>query len=130
MKLNYTQIASLIEALTALKEEKMPFKLSLIIAKNLEALNKEQEFYIDREREFAFKYLEFDVEKQEFIQTQPGVFKIKEGLEAECQEARHELDAFEIDVNLRMIPVALIENMDFTPDDLLKLATIIDDEEE
>lgn len=129
MYLNFIQIGNILHACKELQEVKMPFKLSLILAKNIATLQNEYDFYIDREREFALKYLEIDEKTQQFKQISEGVFKIKEGLEEECQEARNELNNFSIDINLRMIPISLIENMDLTPAQVSGLELIIEEEE-
>ena len=127
MTLNFIQISELINVFETLKDMKMPFKLSLILAKNIAMLEKEYEFYIDRERDFALKYLQTD-ENGQFIQEKENVFKIKEGLEQECKEARMELNKFESEVALRKIPVSLIENMEFTPNQLAVLEILIEEE--
>ena len=127
MTLNFIQISELINVLETLKDMKMPFKLSLIFAKNIAMLEKEYEFYIERERDFALKYLQTD-ENGQFIQEKENVFKIKEGLEQECKEARMELNKFESEVALRKIPVSLIENMEFTPNQLAVLEILIEEE--
>lgn len=128
MTLNFNQISELISVMTELQDTKMPFKLSIMLAKNLNLLKKEEEFYIEQERQFAQKYLEFDTEKQEFVQTAQNVFKIKDNLEDECREAREALNNFTTDVELRMIPLAMIENMEFTPKQLVALEMIIEEE--
>lgn len=128
MVIKFSEIVSMLETCKALKETKMPFKLSLILAKNIKALELEQEFYIEREREFAMKYLEVDEETGGFKQLSEGVFKIKEGLEEECRVERIELNNFETDINLMMIPMALLENMDFTPEELLGIEKLIEEE--
>lgn len=126
MTINFTILQSLMAGLNELASKELPFKLSLIIAKNLSLLEKEQEFYIAQEREFAMKYLV--MEDGQFIQERENVFKIKEGLEKECQEARETLNKFESTVELRKIPVSLIENMEFNPKTLMMLESIIDEE--
>lgn len=128
MTLNFNQISELISVMTELQDTKMPFKLSIMLAKNLNLLKKEEEFYIEQERQFAQKYLEFDTEKQEFVQTAQNVFKIKDNLEDECREAREALNNFTTDVELRMIPLSMIENMEFTPKQLVALEMIIEEE--
>lgn len=128
MTLNFNQLSELIAVMTELQDTKMPFKLSIMLAKNLNLLKKEEEFYIEQERQFAQKYLEFDAEKQEFVQTTQNVFKIKDGLEEECRDAREALNNFTVDVELRMIPLAMIENMEFTPKQLAALEMIIEEE--
>lgn len=129
MILNFNQVAELYSAHNELQEMKMPFKLGLIIAKNLVVLKTEYEFYIERERDFAFKYLELDEETGGFKQMQEGVFKIKGGLEQECQEAREELNKFETEINLREIPANLLENMELSPKTIMALENLIKEEE-
>ena len=128
MTLNFNQISELISVMTELQDTKMPFKISLMLAKNLNLLKKEEEFYIEQERQFAQKYLEFDAEKQEFVQTAQNVFKIKDGLEQECREAREALNDFSAEVELRMIPLSAVESMEFTPKQLATLEMIIEEE--
>lgn len=129
MELNFNKINSLVEIFEELKDKELPFKLSLIIAKNKNVLDKEVEFYVEQERAFAQKYLQIGEDGQ-FIQDSPGVFKIIEGKEEECRIARQELDAFTADVDLRMIPMSLLEKMEqtFTPKQLSALEVIIDEE--
>lgn len=127
MELNFNQISSMNDALAALNNTKLPFKLSLIIAKNMAILQKEIEFYIEQERKFANDYLQVD-ENGRFIQESEGVFKIKDGMEDECRKAREDLDAFTTDVDLRKIPVALIENLELTPSQVGALEIIIEEE--
>lgn len=128
MTLNYTQIDTLMRGLEELQDSKVSFKLGMIIAKNLAALKKEEEFYIDQERKFALEYLKFDAEKQEFVQNAPGVFAIQEGKEEECRKARQDLNDFTAELELRKIPLALIENMEFTPKQLIALEMLIEEE--
>lgn len=127
MLLNFMQISDMLSACAELKETKMPFKLSLILAKNIATLEAEQNFFIEREREFAAKYLAVD-ENGMFVQEGENVFKIKEGMEKECAEARMELNRFESEVNVRMIPISLIENMEFTPKQLAGIEMLIEEE--
>lgn len=127
MTLNFNQISLLLECFNGMQDQKMPFKLSLILAKNNAILKQETDFYVEREREFARKFLEQD-ENGMFVQTSENVFKIKEGMEEECKAAREDLDSFEVDLDLRKIPVSLIENMEFTPKQLEGLELIIDEE--
>ena len=127
MDLNFTQISGLTEALGALKDKALPFKLSLIIAKDLALLAKETEFYIEQERKFAMDYLQRN-EDGTFVQESEGVFKIIEGKEEECRAAREELDKFTTDIDLRTIPLSLIENLELTPKQVGALELIIEEE--
>lgn len=127
MVLNFGQISELSAAITELQDQKLPFKLSLILAKNAGALKKETDFYIEQERKFATDYLEQD-ENGQFVQTAENVFKIKEGMEEECRKAREELDGFTTEVELRMIPVSLVENLELTPKQVEALEMILEEE--
>ena len=128
MTLTFTEIIDMLSVCKDLKETKMPFKLGLILAKNIKALEAENDFYMEREREFALKYLEIDEETGGFKQVEDGVFQIKTGLEEECRQARIELNNFETEVTLLPIPVALLENLDFTPEQLMGIEKLIEEE--
>lgn len=127
MELTFNQINGLNESLTELKDKALPFKLSLIIAKDIALLAKEIEFYIEQERKFAQDYLQTN-EDGTFVQEAEGVFKIKEGKEEECRKAREELDKFTTNVELRTIPVALVENLELTPSQVGNLEVILEEE--
>lgn len=127
MELNFIQMNELSEGLESLQTKELPFKLSLIIAKDIAAIKKESEFYIEQERAFAEKYLVQD-ENGQYVQEQEGVFRIKEGMVEECRKAREELNAFTTNIELRTIPMSMIENMNMTPQQLLQIESIIDEE--
>lgn len=127
MTLTFTQLQSMLDTITALKDQKLPFKLSLILAKNSSLLQKEFEFYVEQEREFALKYLEFDEQGQPISEGE-GMFKIKEGLQKECMDARNELNNFTCEVELRKIPMSLLEDLELTVDQVAGLELIIDEE--
>ena len=127
MDLTFNQINGLNEALNELKDMPLPFKLSLIIAKDIALLSKEIEFYVEQERKFAMDYLQRN-EDGTFVQESEGVFKIIEGKEEECRAAREELDKFTTDIDLRMIPISLVENLELTPKQVGALEIIIEEE--
>ena len=128
MKINNVQLGALRDTFIQIKDQKMPFKLALILAKNLAILDKEYEFYIEREREFALKFLEIDPLTGKLIESAPNVIKIKSGMEEECKIAREDLDAFENELDLHMIPMTLLENLEFTPAQLAALECLIEEE--
>ena len=127
MEFTFNKLSAISEAFNGLKDKALPFKLSLIIAKNLAIIDKEMEFYINQEREFAQKYLEQDDQGQ-FVQEQPGVFRIKDGMQEECKTAREELDKFTTEIELKKIPISLIENLELTPAQVGALEELIDEE--
>lgn len=127
MALNFNQLSGINDTIKELQEQKLPFKVSLILAKNSTLIDKEIEFYIEQERKFAQEYLETD-EKGQFIQEGEGIFRIKAGMEEECRKAREELNAFTCEVELRKIPMSALETLEFTPKQLAALDVIIDEE--
>lgn len=127
MKITYAKMEELIRVLEGVKDMKMPFRLSIIFAKNLKNLKKEEEFYIEQERKFAKDYLVFNEDGT--LETQgPNVYKIQEGKEAECEEARKAIDTFEAEIDLTKIPIKEIEKLEFTPADLSVLMDLIEEE--
>ena len=91
-------------------------------------LQKEYDFYIEQERAFALEYLEFN-EDGTPVQEGENAYRIKEGKQEACFEARQALNEFTCDVELRMIPVDFLENMEITPEQIEGLELIIKEEE-
>lgn len=127
MKITYSKMEELINAIQGIQDMKMPFRLSMIFAKNLANLKKEEEFYFEQERKFAQDYLVFN-DDGTLAATGQNMFKVKEGKEKECAEARKAIDTFEVDVDLRKVPVADIEGLEFTPAQLTDLMDLIEEE--
>ena len=130
MKLTYSQLSAAYEALQYLVNQKLPFKCSLLISKNYASISKEYEFYEQQERKFAMEFLVFDPTTQNIEQVSPGAFKIKEGKYEECLKAREALDNFEVDIEIRKIPISMLENIEFTPAQLAAIDFMIEEEEE
>lgn len=124
MKITYSKMEELINAIQGIQDMKMPFKLSITFAKNLANLKKEEEFYLEQERKFAQDYLVFN-DDGTLATAGPNIFKIKEGKEQECTEARKAIDTFEVDIDLRQVDAADIENLEFTPAQLTALMDLI-----
>lgn len=127
MKITYSKMEQLISGIQGIQNEKMSFRLSMIFAKNLANLKKEEEFYFEQERKFAQDYLVFN-DDGTLATTGQNMFKVKEGKEKECAEARKAIDTFEVDVDLRKVPVADIEDLEFTPAQLTDLMDLIEEE--
>lgn len=130
MKLNFMQIVDAYNVVKELSEKKLPFRLSLLVSRSLTALQKEYDFYMDREREFALEYLIINPETGELEQVQPGVFRIQDGKQEDCMKARQELDTFEVECDLRKIPASMLENFEFTPAQLVAIEFMIEEDEE
>lgn len=127
MKINYAKMEELIAALQEIQDMKMPFKTSIVFAKNLANLKKEEDFWLEQERKFAQDYLEYN-EDGMLVTTGPNTFKVKAGKEAECAEARKAIDTFEVDVELRKVPITDVENLELTPAQVGALMDLIEEE--
>lgn len=130
MQLKLMQAANAHEAIKDLAEKKLPFKLSLLISRNLAALEKEYEFYLEQERKFVLEYLVVDPKTGLIEQSQEGFFRIQDGKSEECAKARKALDDFMIDIEIQKIPISMLESFEFTPAQLLAIDFMIEEEEE
>ncbi len=127
MKITYSKMEELINVIQEIQNTKMPFKLSITFAKNLANLKEEEKFYIEQERKFAQDFLVFN-EDGTLASAGPNMFKIQEGKEKECEEARKAIDNFEVDIDLRTFSEKDIESLEFTPAQLTVLMDLIKEE--
>lgn len=130
MELTCMQLVDAYNTVKELSEQKLPFKLSLLVSRNLAALQKEYDFYMEQERKFVLEYLIIDQDSGEIKQIQPGVFAIQDGKYEECMKAREALDNFIINIEIRKIPISMLEPFEFTPAQLLAINFMIEEEEE
>ena len=130
MELTCMQLVDAYNTVKELSEQKLPFKLSLLVSRNLAALQKEYDFYMEQERKFVLEYLIIDQDSGEIKQIQPGVFAIQDGKYEACMKAREALDNFTINIEIRKIPISMLEPFEFTPAQLLAIDFMIEEEEE
>lgn len=130
MELTCMQLVDAYNTVKELSEQKLPFKLSLLVSRNLAALQKEYDFYMEQERKFVLEYLIIDQDSGEIKQIQPGVFAIQDGKYEECMKAREALDNFIVNIEIRKIPISMLEPFEFTPAQLLAIDFMIEEEEE
>ena len=130
MELTCMQLVDAYNTVKELSEQKLPFKLSLLVSRNLAALQKEYDFYMEQERKFVLEYLIIEQDCGEIKQIQPGVFAIQDGKYEECMKAREALDNFTINIEIRKIPISMLEPFEFTPAQLLAIDFMIEEEEE
>ena len=130
MKLTCMQMIDAYNTIKDLSEQKLPFKLSLLVSRNLAALQKEYDFYMEQERKFVLEYLIIDQTTGQIKQVSPGVFAIQDGKYEECMKAREALDNFIMDIEIRKIPISMLEPFEFTPAQLLAIDFMIEEEEE
>ena len=127
MELTCMQLVDAYNTVKELSEQKLPFKLSLLVSRNLAALQKEYDFYMEQERKFVLEYLIIDQDSGEIKQIQPGVFAIQDGKYEECMKAREALDNFIINIEIRKIPISMLEPFEFTPAQLLAIDFMIEE---
>lgn len=130
MELTCMQIIDAYNTIKDFSEQKLPFKLSLLISRNLAALQKEYDFYMEQEKKFVLEYLIVDQATGQIKQMQPGVFAIQDGKYEECIKAREALDNFIMNIEIRKIPISMLEPFEFTPAQLLAIEFMIEEEEE
>lgn len=127
MKITYSKLEELIGAFQGIQNIQMPFRVSLLFAKNLAILQKEEEFYFEQERKFAQDFLVFN-EDGTLATSGPNMYQVKPGKEQECAEARAAIDSFEVDLDLRKIPISYIEDLELTPAQVSSLMILIEEE--
>lgn len=130
MELTCIKMIDAYNTIKDLSEQKLPFKLSLLVSRNLAALQKEYDFYMEQEKKFVFEYLIVDQATGQIKQVQPGVFAIQDGKYEECMKAREALDNFIMNIEVRKIPISMLEPFEFTPAQLLAIDFMIEEEEE
>lgn len=130
MELTCIQMIDAYNTIKDFSEQKLPFKLSLLVSRNLAALQKEYDFYMEQEKKFVLEYLIIDQATGQIKQMQPGVFAIQDGKYEECMKAREALDNFIMNIEVRKIPISMLEPFEFTPAQLLAIDFMIEEEEE
>lgn len=130
--LNLKHIVNFLNLYEDLKKEKLPFKLSLILAKNNQIIEKEYDFYLEQRDQLMDKYFVLDEASGAYItlNKEKTIFKIKDGLDQECHDAFKELEEFEVQVDLRTIPSSMLENLNFTLEHVEALSMLLEEEEE
>lgn len=130
VKLNLNQITSYSEAFSALKAEKLPFKLSLILCKDYDILMKEYAFYETRRNELMEKYFVKNQDTQQYEQKAANTFTIYAGMEEECNKDFKELFAFESTVDIYQIEESWLEKLDIAPEHVTALMPFIETKED
>lgn len=130
--LKLKEIVNFLNLYEDLKKEKLPFKLSFILAKNNQIIEKEYDFYLEQRNQLMDKYFVVDEATGRYItlNKEQTIFKIKDGLDKECHEAFAELEEFDVQVDLRTIPESMLENLNFTLENVEVLSMLLEEEEE
>ena len=115
MMISYEILINSLGALSNLMQcSDVPFKAGLAIAKNIEAISKEINSYIELEKALNEKYLQKD-ENGEYKQNSENMYALITGLEDEYIKDRKCLDEFEVEVQIYMIRQEDLENVKMPP---------------
>lgn len=127
--LKISQIINSTEVLRKLSGEKFKAKLSWAITRILKAADNEIKEFNDTRYELIQKYGEKD-ENGNLITDDQGNVKINANGIADFSNQLNELLDTTVEINANKIKMSDLENVDFTPDDMIVLEPYIDFEEE
>ena len=112
MTIKLTEAVALMEFANSLKEKKMPIKIAFKFNNLILIVRGHHDFYIEKLNEIIQEYGEKDKEDNLIMTEDKMGYKIKKGLENECQEKINELSDLEVDIP---------DNINFTLDELSDL---------
>jgi len=112
MKMRLDAAGSLIQTLSVLKENKMPFKTVYKLTKLMESAETQMKFYNDQVNKILNEYIEKD-ETGNFI-SEGTAFKIKEGLTEEANSKYDELNTLLVDYADVTFDIEELENLNLT----------------
>ena len=123
MKMTNREIQSKVQILQTITQRQLPVKASYAIAKNITTINRELKVFESEKmkiiNEFALK------DEGGNPKIEGNTYKIIEGKEEECNSKINELLDIEIDVEIRSFNINCIENINFSPSELLEIDFII-----
>ncbi|UBK38687.1 hypothetical protein KLF44_04545 [Clostridium perfringens] len=125
VKLTNKEILERVPVLAELRSRKLPIKVSYAIAKNISKIEKELKFYNDGRSKIISEYC---------LRKQDGSLKITDGkydidpkrIESFNKEI-DELQEIEVEIDIHKFNIALLENIEMTPDELIKIDFMIEE---
>lgn len=124
-KITNREIQGKVQVLKNVSNKQLPVKVSYAIAKNIDTINTEINFFEEQKLKLIEEYASKDEEGNIKIENNKYVFD--ENNENECNAKYNELLDIEVELNLRMINLTDIinSNTDFSAAELLELKFII-----
>jgi hypothetical protein len=123
MKITNREIQSKVQILQTITQRQLPVKASYAIAKNINSINKELKIFESEKlkiiNDFALK------DESGNPKIEDNAYKIIVGKEEECNSKINELLDIEVDVEIRTFNINCIENMNFSPSELLEIDFMI-----
>lgn len=117
------EIQSKVQILQTITQRQLPVKASYAIAKNITIINRELKVFESEKMKIVNEFAVKDKDGNPEIEN--NSYKIIEGKEKECNSKINELLDIEVDVEIRTFNINSIENMNFSPSELLEIDFMI-----
>ena len=123
MKITNREIQSKVQILQTITQRQLPVKASYAIAKNITTINRELKVFESEKMKIINECALKDESGNPKVEN--NNYLIIEGKEEECNSKINELLDIEIDVEIRTFNINCIENMNFSPSELLEIDFMI-----
>jgi len=123
MKITNREIQSKVQILQTITQRQLPVKASYAIAKNITTINRELKIFESEKMKIINEYALKDESGNPKIES--NAYKIIEGKEEECNSKINELLDIEIEIEIRTFNINVIEDMNFSPSELLEVDFMI-----
>lgn len=126
-KLKLGQIVNTISLLAQLSTTKLPIKVSYAVAKNVNKLEKELDFFNIEKNKMMDKYCEKNDDGTLKI-SEEGNAKILDKHLDDWNKEYNELLDIDIDIDIHKVQISKLDDaIQFTPNDLLKIEFMLED---
>ena len=123
MKITNREIQSKVQILQTITQRQLPVKASYAIAKNITTINRELKVFESEKMKIINEYALKDESGNPKVEN--NSYKIIEGKEEECNSKINELLDIEAEIEIRTFNIDSIENMNFSPSELLEIDFMI-----
>lgn len=123
MKITNREILNKAQILQTITQRQLPVKVSYAIAKNITTINREIKIFENEKSKIINSYAIKDESGNPKLEDGQLVFI--EGKEEECNEKYNELLDIEVDLEIRTFDIGILENINFTPGELVELDFMI-----
>jgi len=123
MKITNREIQSKVQILQTITQRQLPVKASYAIAKNITTINRELKIFESEKMKIINEYALKDESGNPKIES--NAYKIIEGKEEKCNSKINELLDIEIEIEIRTFNINVIEDMNFSPSELLEVDFMI-----
>lgn len=123
MKITNREILNKVQILQTITQRQLPVKVSYAIAKNITTINRETKIFENEKAKIISEYAIKDESGNPKLEDGQLIFI--EGKEEECNEKYNELLDIEIDLEIRTFDINILENINFTPGELVELDFMI-----